>query len=58
MDSCMVDVSFIKDVKVGDDVFIWDNENIKVEDLAKICKTINYEIISTISKRVPRIYIS
>ena len=58
MDSCMVDVSFIKDVKVGDDVCIWDNENIKVEDLAKICKTINYEIISTISKRVPRIYIS
>lgn len=58
MDSCMVDVSSIKDVKVGDDVFIWDNENIKVEDLAKICKTINYEIISTISKRVPRIYIS
>jgi len=55
MDSIMCDVTYI-DCKVGDDVVIWDNENIKLEDLAKMCDTINYEIISTISSRVPRVF--
>ena len=56
MDSMMVDVTNIKDVKVGTDVYLWDNENITLEDLAKKAKTINYEIMSTISDRVPRIF--
>lgn len=54
MDSFMADVSMLNDVKVGDDVFIWDNENIKLEDLAEKCDTINYEILCGISERVPR----
>ena len=54
MDSFMVDVTNIPNVKVGDDVYIWDNENILVEDLARQENTINYEILSTISNRVPR----
>ncbi len=58
MDSFMVDVSEIDDCNIGDDVIIWDNENIKLEDLAKKCDTINYEILSTISNRVPRFFIS
>lgn len=57
MDSFMVDVTDIENVKVGDDVYIWDNEIITVDEIAKICNTINYEIISTISVRVPRVYI-
>lgn len=57
MDSFMVDVTDLGDVKIGDDIYIWDNEIIKLEEIAKICDTINYEIISTISDRVPRIYI-
>lgn len=57
MDGFMVDVTELEEVKVGDDVYIWDNEIIKVEDLAKACDTINYEIISTISSRVPREFI-
>lgn len=55
MDSFMVDVTEIKDVKVGEDVYIWDNKIITLEEIAKQCNTINYEIISTISDRVPRI---
>lgn len=57
MDAFMVDVTNIKDVKIGDEVYIWDNDKIKIEDIAKISKTINYEIISTISKRVVRKFI-
>ena len=56
MDSFMVDVTDI-DVKINDDVYIWDNENITVEDIAKIYDTINYEVISSISNRVPRKFI-
>ncbi len=54
MDSCMIDVTDI-DAKVGDDVYIWDNDLIKLEDVSNICNTINYEIMSTISQRVPRV---
>ena len=57
MDSFMVDVTDIEDVKVGDIVYIWDNEIIKLEDVAKNAGTINYEILSRISKRVRREFI-
>lgn len=53
MDSFTVDVTGL-DVKIGDDVYIWDNRIITVEEIAKQCGTINYEIISTISNRVIR----
>ena len=57
MDSIMVDVTDIKNVKIGDKVYIWDNEKITLDDVAKKCRTINYEILSTISDRVPRKFI-
>lgn len=57
MDSFMVDVTDLDDVKIGDEVIIWDNENIKLEELAKKCNTINYEILCTISGRVPRKFV-
>ena len=57
MDSCMIDVTNIKDVQVGTNVYIWDNEHITLEDVADRCNTINYEILSTISYRVPRVFI-
>ena len=57
MDSFMVDVTEIENVEVGDSVYIWDNKIITLEDVAKKCDTINYEILSTISNRVPRIFV-
>lgn len=57
MDSFMVDVTDIDDVKLGDEVIIWDNDNITLNDLAEKCDTINYEILCTIGSRVPRIFI-
>ena len=57
MDSFMVDVTDIPDVSINDTVYIWDNENITLDEIAKQCDTINYEIMSGISSRVPRKFI-
>jgi len=57
MDLSMIDVTDIPNVKKGDEVIIFDNINITVEELAELCGTISYEIISTISPRIPRVYI-
>ena len=56
MDSLMADVTDIPNVKLGDEVYIWDNENITLEEVADKCGTINYEIMSEISARVPRVF--
>ena len=57
MDNFMVDVSKIPDIKVGDDVAIWDNENITLEEVASKCNTIVHDILCGISNRVDRVYI-
>ena len=57
MDSFMADVTELDDVKLGDEVIIWDNESITLEQLAEKCNTINYEMLCTISDRVPRKFI-
>lgn len=54
MDSFMIDVTDIPDIKIDDEVYIWDNEKITLEEIAEQCNTINYEILSTISDRVVR----
>ena len=54
MDSFMVDVTDLEKVEIGDDVYIWNNEQITLDEIANINDTISYEIISTISNRVPR----
>ena len=59
MDCFMVDVTDIHgEVVDGTDVYIWDNNLITVEDIAKIYNTISWEVISTISDRVVRDYIT
>ena len=58
MDSFMVDVTDIEDVEVGDEVIIWDNKNITLEQLADKCNTINYEILCTVGERVPRKFVT
>lgn len=56
MDSFMIDVSNIN-VSVDDEVFIWDNNLITLEEVASRADTISYEILSRISPRVPRLFI-
>ena len=57
MDSFMVDITDLDDVVPNNDVYIWDNKNITLEQVSEQCDTINYEILSTISYRVPRKYV-
>jgi len=55
MDVCMLDVSSLDKVEAGDEVIIFDKE-LPLEDLAKACQTISYEVISRIAPRVKRAY--
>lgn len=61
MDQCMIDVTEMKnEVKTGDEVVLFGRQKdkeIKVEDVASAIGTINYEVISIIGKRIPRVYI-
>lgn len=58
MDLTMIDITDIKgNIKIGDEVAIFDNLNITIEEIADICDTIGYEIISQISDKIPRIEI-
>lgn len=54
MDQMSVDVTDIPSVKMGDEVLLFGKE-LKVDTLARLCSTINYEIICGISPRVPRV---
>ena len=55
MNMCMIDVSEIEDVRVGDEVVLL-GENPPVDEIANKIGTINYEVVCAVGKRVPRIY--
>ena len=58
MDSCMIDVTDIADVKEGDRVTIFSAERgNSAEDMAVMLDTIPYELLTSVSKRVKRVYI-
>lgn len=59
MDQCMVDVTDVGPVKVGDEVILLGEENgvvFNADNIAKLIDTINYEIVCMIGRRVPRVY--
>ena len=57
MDSAMIDITDIEGVEVGDKVTIFGAERGNtLEDMAKVLDTITYEIMTSISSRVKRIY--
>ena len=57
MDSAMIDITGIEGVEVGDKVTIFSAEKgSTLEDMAKVLDTITYEIMTSISSRVKRIY--
>jgi alanine racemase len=60
MDQTMIDVGRIRDVSPGDEVIIFGKQQdqfIGVDEIASAINTINYEVVSTIMPRVPRIYV-
>jgi len=56
MDMCMVDVTHLPDVRVGDEAIVFGPE-LPVEKLTGTLDTIPYEILTNISSRVKRIYL-
>ena len=59
MDQCMVDVTSIHGVKIGDEVIlIGEDEKNKftADTIAQLIGTISYEVVCMIGKRVPRVY--
>ena len=56
MDQCMLDVSAMTDVSVGDGVTLYGVSGEAVESLALRCGTIPYELICSLGERLPRVY--
>ena len=59
MDQCMIDVTDVNNIAIGDDVILFgksDDIELPVESLAEKMGTISYEILCNIGKRVPRIF--
>lgn len=60
MDQCMVDLTDVGDVKVGDEVILMGSDRINTilaDDIAKSTGTINYEIVCAFGQRLPKVYI-
>ena len=60
MDQCMIDVTDVPGVKVGDEVTIigGSGENtILADDIGDATGTINYEIVCAFGQRLPKVYI-
>ncbi len=55
MDQAMIDVTDVPDVKQGDEVIIFGDE-LPLEEMADKLGTITYEILTSISPRVARVY--
>ncbi len=59
MDQTMIDVGHIKGAKIGDEVALIGKQGrneIRMEKLARLAGTIAYELVCSISNRVPRLY--
>jgi len=57
MDLTMIDVTDMSGVKVDDEVTLFGDERVSVDDVARWADTISYEILSITGKRVPRMYL-
>lgn len=60
MDQCMIDVTDVPDVKLGDEVIVMGTDGtntILADDIARATGTINYEITCAFGQRLPKVYV-
>ncbi len=58
MDSCMIDITDIPEAAEGDEVTIFSSaKGNTADDMAAILGTISYEVLTSVSNRVKRIYL-
>ncbi len=61
MDLTMIDLTEVPGARVGDEVILWGGTGeamISVNDVARLAQTISYEMLCTVGRRVPRIYLT
>jgi len=59
MDLTMVDLTDVPEARAGDEVILWgsaDDQQISINDVARIAQTISYEMLCTVGRRVARVY--
>ena len=56
MDLCMVDITDLPEVRVGDEVTVFGDGR-PIEETAALAGTITYELCCAVSPRVPRVYL-
>lgn len=59
MDQCMIDITNVNNVNVGDEVVIFGSQGdevLPVDNISNAIGTINYEMLCIIGKRIPRVY--
>jgi len=54
MDHTMIDVTGVPDVGIGTDVEVMGDASMGAEEMARICGTIPYEILTQVGPRIPR----
>ncbi len=60
MDQCMIDVSNVPNVNVGDEVIVMGSDgvnSITADDIADATGTINYEITCAFGQRLPKVFV-
>lgn len=60
MDQCMVDLSDVPNVEVGDDAIIYsdgENNTMDIQRISELAETNKNEVICRITRRTPRVYI-
>jgi alanine racemase len=60
MDQIMLDVTHVPSVAIGDEAVLFGTQSgakITIDEVAKKIGTISYEVVCSISARVPRVYI-
>ena len=60
MDQCMIDVTDILGVKIGDEVIVMGSDGVNsilADDIAEAAGMINYEVICGFRQRLPKVYI-
>jgi alanine racemase len=60
MDQCMIDVTDVPDVKMGDEVIVMGSDGVNTvsaDDIAHATGTINYEITCALGQRLPKVFV-
>ncbi|EPH02359.1 alanine racemase [Propionibacterium sp. oral taxon 192 str. F0372] len=57
MDQFMIDVTDVPGVSVGDEVLLWGTDDLRCEEVADWAETIGYELLTSVARRVPRVFL-